>query len=67
MPIMFMNNVFMILEALHTTLDNMETETLYEGFITKNKVVDPSMLAFMEQLKSIATIKYLTEDMACYY
>ena len=43
----------------------MGTETLHKELITKEKVVDLSMLAFIEQLKIMVTGKDLAEGMAC--
>ena len=60
MPTILTNNGFRRLEDLFTTLDNMENETLHKEFMTKDKVIDPSILSFMEHLKSMATGKDLT-------
>ena len=48
-------------------MDEMETETLNKAFMKEHKVSDPSTLALMEQLKSMATGKDLTKDIAYYY
>ena len=63
---MLTSNVFMRVEDPHTTLDNVDTETLNKALMTKDKTEGPSTLTFMDQPKIMVALKDLLADVAYY-